>query len=62
MLRSVFNKVKMNIDFIIFWDGVMSRMKNITDMSEDLAASFSVKVCPKSGICYISPKYKYIQM
>jgi hypothetical protein len=43
MLRSKFNKVKMNIDFVI----VMLRMKNIADMPEDLAASLSVKVCPK---------------
>lgn len=47
LLISEFNKVKMNIDFVIFWDSVMSRMKNITDMAEDLAASLSVKVCPK---------------
>jgi hypothetical protein len=42
MLRPKFNKVKMNIDFIIFWDSSMSRMKNVTDMPEDLAASLSV--------------------
>jgi hypothetical protein len=60
MLRLKLNKVKRNIDCIIFWDSAMSRRKNIAVMPKELAVSLSVKVSPAYGICHINPNY--IQM